>query len=237
MLEGAGRKSRSKKIREIRKLIYYLILFLALFSGTIAGARGDHHIEADHRYEHIDRGVDPFWQPVKRQEDDVDSQMDERDDHDRKVDDDREADGRLDRAYGNENLLGSQFDRSPFTDLDFRKETFKDLPGSPHVGATEPDFDLHISESVSDDRGRHQKHAPLVSDKRDQHQHPEGKQFYDEWKKLGTPDYRFRESVPDKIDPTSSGGFGTSPDNGAPVPYNLNGHVDIERGRPWEKKD
>ncbi len=40
--------------------------------------------------------------------------------------------------------------------------------------------------------------------------------------------------VPDKIDPTSNGGFEISPDNGSPVPYRLNGHVDIERGRPWE---
>ena len=38
--------------------------------------------------------------------------------------------------------------------------------------------------------------------------------------------------VPDKIDLTSNGGFGIAPDNGSPVPYRLNGHVDIQRGRP-----
>ncbi len=39
--------------------------------------------------------------------------------------------------------------------------------------------------------------------------------------------------VPDKIDVTNNGGFGVIPDSGSPVPYRLNGHVDIERGRTW----
>ncbi len=38
--------------------------------------------------------------------------------------------------------------------------------------------------------------------------------------------------VPNKIDLTSNGAFGVIPDNGSPVPYRLNGHVDIERGKP-----
>lgn len=40
--------------------------------------------------------------------------------------------------------------------------------------------------------------------------------------------------VPDKLDPANNGGFEVSPDNGSPVPYRLNGHVDIQRGRPWD---
>jgi hypothetical protein len=43
--------------------------------------------------------------------------------------------------------------------------------------------------------------------------------------------------VPDKLDPTSNGGFTIAPDNGSPVPYKLNGHVDIQRGRPWNDND
>lgn len=39
--------------------------------------------------------------------------------------------------------------------------------------------------------------------------------------------------VPDKVDPLDNGGFALSPDNGSPVPYRLNGHVDWERGPPW----
>ncbi|MBU6451210.1 MAG: hypothetical protein KGS72_05505 [Cyanobacteria bacterium REEB67] len=39
--------------------------------------------------------------------------------------------------------------------------------------------------------------------------------------------------VPDKLDPIQTGAFTTSPDNGSPVPYRLNGHVDLERSTPW----
>ena len=38
--------------------------------------------------------------------------------------------------------------------------------------------------------------------------------------------------VPEKVDVTNSGGFGLEPPNGSPVPYNLNGHVDLEAGKP-----
>jgi hypothetical protein len=38
--------------------------------------------------------------------------------------------------------------------------------------------------------------------------------------------------VPGKIDLTSNGGFALGPFNGTPVPYELNGHVDLERGKP-----
>ncbi|MFA6208321.1 MAG: hypothetical protein WC714_02750 [Candidatus Obscuribacterales bacterium] len=43
--------------------------------------------------------------------------------------------------------------------------------------------------------------------------------------------------VPDKLDPINNGGFTIAPDNGSPVPYKLNGHVDIQRGRPWNDND
>ena len=40
--------------------------------------------------------------------------------------------------------------------------------------------------------------------------------------------------VPDKPDPVNNGGFSTSPDNGSPVPYKLNGWIDLQRKFPWE---
>ncbi|CAN5507955.1 hypothetical protein BH11CYA1_BH11CYA1_14280 [soil metagenome] len=43
--------------------------------------------------------------------------------------------------------------------------------------------------------------------------------------------------VPDKLDPINNGGFTIAPDNGSPVPFKLNGHVDIQRGRPWNDND
>lgn len=55
-----------------------------------------------------------------------------------------------------------------------------------------------------------------------------------EWEKLIKVRYDLHDWVPDKVDPTSNGGFGLSKDNGRPVPYRLNGHLDIERKLPWE---
>jgi hypothetical protein len=43
--------------------------------------------------------------------------------------------------------------------------------------------------------------------------------------------------VPDKIDLTSAGAFSIAPFNGSPVPYTLNGHVDPQRGKPWEEHE
>ncbi len=40
--------------------------------------------------------------------------------------------------------------------------------------------------------------------------------------------------VPSPVDPTDNGGFGAAPDNGFPVPYTLNGWVEIQRKYPWE---
>jgi len=40
--------------------------------------------------------------------------------------------------------------------------------------------------------------------------------------------------VPSKPDPLQNGGFGISIGNGRPVPYKLNGHINIERKLPWQ---
>lgn len=41
--------------------------------------------------------------------------------------------------------------------------------------------------------------------------------------------------VPAKPDGTTNGGFGREDDNGFPVPYKLNGWIEIERKLPWEE--
>lgn len=43
--------------------------------------------------------------------------------------------------------------------------------------------------------------------------------------------------APSKLDPIQNGGFTTADDNGAPVPYKLNGHVDMQRKPAWEAAD
>lgn len=40
--------------------------------------------------------------------------------------------------------------------------------------------------------------------------------------------------VPGKVDRLHNGGFTKAADNGFPVPYRLNGHLDIQRKLPWE---
>jgi hypothetical protein len=41
--------------------------------------------------------------------------------------------------------------------------------------------------------------------------------------------------VPGDFDPLNNGGFTLAPFNGSPVPYRLNGHLNAERGYPWQK--
>lgn len=56
-----------------------------------------------------------------------------------------------------------------------------------------------------------------------------------EWKDfIYTPEILL-DWVPTTPDPTSMGAFGLDPDNGSPVPYNLNGYPDLERKLPWAK--
>lgn len=42
--------------------------------------------------------------------------------------------------------------------------------------------------------------------------------------------------VPDRVNRLHNGAFEKEPDNGFPVPYRLNGHLDIERKRPWAEE-
>lgn len=60
------------------------------------------------------------------------------------------------------------------------------------------------------------------------------------WKKmqeLPAPHNFVEDWVPSDPDPTANGSFGTIPDNGSPVPYRLNGHLDIQRKLPWQIDD
>lgn len=58
-----------------------------------------------------------------------------------------------------------------------------------------------------------------------------------EWLKLISPDYQIGDWVPSSPDRLRNGGFGSNPDNGSPVPYRLNGHIDIERKLPWQPEN
>jgi hypothetical protein len=55
-----------------------------------------------------------------------------------------------------------------------------------------------------------------------------------EWQKLSEAHDLLGDWVPSRPDRESNGGFGTNIGNGRPVPYKLNGHIEIERKLPWE---
>lgn len=114
-----------------------------------------------------------------------------------------------------------RFGRSDFSDSDFGRTTFRDfLPGHD---------DRQRLPQALDDKGDDRRESlwrdaskMRAYDRRDE-------------KYLISPVRNLLlDWVPDKMDPLQNGGFSTSPDNGAPVPYRLNGHVDMERGRPWD---
>jgi hypothetical protein len=81
----------------------------------------------------------------------------------------------------------------------------------------------HLRDDDSDEKNENDAHSDKQKDRRKK-----------EEKLLKKPVFVSpNDWVPDKLDPLNNGGFATSPDNGSPVPYRLNGHVDLERGRPW----
>lgn len=133
---------------------------------------------------------------------------------------------------------GSQFDTPSFQDSNFGRHSFIDLllnsrpkikddldksdKNSPedykHKNDSEPGISIH--EEALRDKERHKDRA------------------YDELMELlASPEIGPNQWVPDKLDPLNQGGFTTSPDNGSPVPYRLNGHVDLERAVPWKDAD
>jgi hypothetical protein len=58
-----------------------------------------------------------------------------------------------------------------------------------------------------------------------------------EWRGLIEAQDQLDDWVPSKPDPVDNGGFSIYPDNGSPVPYKLNGHIDIQRKLPWQAEN
>jgi len=154
---------------------------------------------------------------------------------------------------------GSQFDASTYQDTDFSRRSFIDLmiqsrPDSRDKPLSADDDDArsddlfkksaHPDDTAFGDKGddRDDDKYGAASDKdRDGKDKKDGdrKRHFDEMSQVyqdpvppGPNNW-----VPDKLDPLDNGGFELSPYNGSPVPYRLNGHVDLERGRPWKDSD
>jgi len=128
---------------------------------------------------------------------------------------------------------GSEFNASSFDDTSFRKTDYKELR------STNPAAAQLVRENIEPKEGSRllQKHPENrgVSDAgssadKGPIKNPSGRVISEE-RSAPVRDLP-GDWAPNKLDPTCNGGFEVAPDNGSPVPYRLNGHVDIQRGRP-----
>lgn len=128
---------------------------------------------------------------------------------------------------------GSQFSGSRFIDTDFGKRSYRDdfvtLPGARSHAAPM----RHYYENGSADsaeaafRKRHYDQSQAKSIEKRQS---------GLWKESMLPVLgNLGDWVPALPDPMDNGSFSSAPDNGYPVPYRLNGHLNFERKYPWKK--
>ncbi|MGD9680306.1 MAG: hypothetical protein AB7W16_03905 [Candidatus Obscuribacterales bacterium] len=123
-----------------------------------------------------------------------------------------------------------------FMDTDFKKKSFddlKDLDGSrAEVGG---DKDMKPDEADDHDLRRDDIKYLFFddSDHRCKAREEEKKTFKDLTRPIPG---MLHDWVPDHVNRLQNGAFVKEPDNGFPVPYRLNGHLDIQRKLPWEKE-
>ncbi len=136
---------------------------------------------------------------------------------------------------------GSEFNISSFRDTNFEKRDYKELSSQKSAGdhLSKANDELSLKESSilsrkrKNDKGINavggENEGPLNAEKGPLKAGGERKIGADP----GGPVTDLPgDWVPDRIKLTNNGGFSIEPDNGSPVPYRLNGHVDIQRGRP-----
>jgi hypothetical protein len=106
----------------------------------------------------------------------------------------------------------SEYAPDEFIDTRFGKSTFRDLLDAGDRMFARPDFKLRLDLFAQ-------------------------KAFYSDETELKPVENRILDWVPGQVDRLNNGGFGLTEFNGRPVPYRLNGHIDIERGYPWDEGD
>jgi hypothetical protein len=120
---------------------------------------------------------------------------------------------------------GSEFKREEFASHDFEKNDYRQIEGR---GDSDSKFAKGDESHKSDD-----DRMGVSKDVKDDVSHRANKEQDKNQQIVAEPVHELAgDWVPDKIDATNNGGFGVAPDNGAPVPYNLNGHIDLQRERP-----
>lgn len=120
---------------------------------------------------------------------------------------------------------GSEFNASTFIDTDFSQRMFRHLSNS--MDKRKRDADFPPVEKDRDD-SKKDRSVDRLKKEMDEKRDRDWRQFL-----RPSPELPALDWVPDKLDPVSNGGFEVSPDNGSPVPYRLNGHVDLQPKLPW----
>jgi hypothetical protein len=126
-------------------------------------------------------------------------------------------------AEEQDQYAGIEYNPTSFRDDSFDKQTFTEIGTKPK--AVVKKFMIEPPEPVT----RPKRGEASV------HEEPEGAGERAAFQKEEefTPIHELTgDWVPGKIDLTSNGGFSIEPFNGSPVPYDLNGHVDPQRGKP-----
>lgn len=112
---------------------------------------------------------------------------------------------------------GSEFQTPSYMDSNFGRQSYRDS------FQTKSYFSVRWDESdLSPARRTADKRKDAADDRR--------KEL---WRDL-TRSTAIGDWVPSPADPTDNGGFGLGQDNGAPVPYNLNGFPNVQRKLPWQ---
>lgn len=134
-----------------------------------------------------------------------------------------------------EHYDGSEYNASSFKDTLFEKQDYKELRST--GSSLRPLSKEGGGDLLGDSHGLSLKKrqndkgvVPAGEGNRPEGAKNSGK--VNQFESIGPVEDLPGDWVPNKIDLASNGGFGTIPDNGSPVPYTLNGHIEIERGRP-----
>ena len=131
----------------------------------------------------------------------------------------------------NDSFDGSEFNASTFADSDFSRHSFRDLFDSSRPG----DGSDSTVRRANRTRTGPEHDGRLALERGEKAAAEADKMVYRDLIKALY--FLPGDWVPSSLDSLWNGGFTTPPDSGLPVPYRLNGHVDIQRKLPWEKGD
>lgn len=230
-----------------------------IFSGTINSARADiqdsdDSSSTDHDSVRLSPSELLDLYLFGKQSSDFDSRREDRQeerDRERRDDEDEKRREKKLRRKWLEDFRHDRFDESEF------KSGFGDFDADDSRATRSASDDRRADDRREDDLGADDRRADdartddiradeagmSASSSREHDDHDFGadserrKRDKEVWKSLTTPIRgMLHDWVPDRVNRLHNGAFEKEPDNGFPVPYRLNGHLDIQRKLPWEEE-